>query len=94
MLISLTTSHPDADQRREIETFLAGFLPRLEQQPGVVAVYHYVDEDAGESTTLIVWRDEASRLAYREGTLIGEAMEMERRLGLISVRRAFPTTYP
>lgn len=95
MVISVTTSRPDLEQRREIEAFLADFLPRLErQQPGVVAAYHYHDEAAGDSTTLIVWRDEASRLAYRESALIGEPMAMEQRLGLTSTRSAFLLTYP
>lgn len=86
---------PNPDQRREIEASLADCLPRLErQQPGVVTAYHYRDEVAGDSTTLIVWRDEASRLAYREGRLIGEATAMERRLGLTSTRSAFALTYP
>ena len=94
MIISITTSRPDSAQRVEVETFLGGFLPRLERQPGVVAVYHYSDEASGESTTLVVWQDEASRLAYRESDLIGEAIRLERRLGLTSTRRAFPPTYP
>ena len=94
MIISLTTSRPDPGQRAEVDAFLSGFLPRLERQPGVVAVYHYSDEESGESTTLIVWQDEASRLAYRESDLIGEAIGLARRLGLTSTRKAFPLTYP
>jgi quinol monooxygenase YgiN len=94
MLISLTTSRPDLAQREEVDAFLAGFLPRLERQDGVVAAYHYTDDESGESTTVIVWRDEASRLAYRDSALIGKAIGMERRLGLTSTRRALPLTYP
>jgi len=59
-----------------------------------VAVYHCSDEESGESATLIVWQDEASRLAYRESDLLGEAIDLERRLGLTSTRNAFPLTYP
>lgn len=95
MILSKTTSRPDAEQRSGIEAFLAGFLPRLErEQPGVVAAYHYHDEEAGESTTLIVWRDDASRLAYRDSALIREAMGMEQALGMSSTRAAVPLTYP
>ncbi len=95
MVISVTSSRPDPDQRVRIESFLAGFLPRLERdQPGLLAAYHYHDDETGESTTLMVWRDESSRLAYRESDLVREAMAMEQALGLASTRRAFPTTYP
>ena len=59
-----------------------------------MAVYHYSDEESGESATLLVWQDEASRLAYRESDLVDEAIDLERRLGLTSTRRAFPLTYP
>jgi hypothetical protein len=57
VIISFTTSRPDPGQRVEVETFLGGFLPRLERQPGVMAVYHSSDEESGESTTLILWQD-------------------------------------
>lgn len=56
-------------------------------------MFHY-PEESGESATLIVWQDEASRLAYRESDLVDEAIDLERRLGLTSTRRAFPLTYP
>jgi hypothetical protein len=60
MVISITTSHPNPAQRREVESFRADFLPRLElEQPGVVAAHHFHDEEAGASTTLITWQDEA-----------------------------------
>lgn len=95
MVISVTTSHPKREQRLEVETHLADFLPRLErQQPGVVAAYHFHDEAPGDSPTMIVWQDEASRLAYRESELIAEPMAMEQRLGLSSTRTTFPLTYP
>lgn len=56
-------------------------------------MFHY-PEESGESATLIVWQDEASRLAYRESDLVDEAIDLERRLGLTSTRNAFPLTYP
>jgi len=92
MVISITTSHPDEDQRQRADRFLADFLPRLEREPGVVAVYHY--SDTGDSTTLIVWRDDDARLAYRTTALAGEAMAFEQASGLPAVRRAFQLSYP
>ena len=94
VVISITSSRPGPREQMEVDRFLAGFLPRLEHEPGVVAVYHYMNDATGESTTLIVWEDEASRLAYRESTLVGEAMAFEHRVGLASSRVAFPLTYP
>jgi quinol monooxygenase YgiN len=94
MVISLTTSSPTPDQREQVAAFLAGLLPRLEREPGVMAVYHYSDPETGESTTLVIWRDDASRAAYRESLLIREVMTFEERLGLHGTRRAFPLSYP
>lgn len=94
MVISFTTSKPNQDQHHQVESFLAEFLPRLAQQPGVVGAYHFTDAEAGESTTVIVWRDDAARMAYRDGRLIHEAQAFEAQLGLSSTRRAFPLSYP
>jgi heme-degrading monooxygenase HmoA len=95
MIMTRTTSRPNAEQRSRIEAFLSDFLARLERdQPGVLAAYHYHDEETGESTTLIVWRDGASREAYRESALIREAMAMEQALGLTSSRSTVALTYP
>ena len=94
MVISVTTSSPAPDQREQLAAFLAELLPRLEREPGVLAVYHYSDPETGESTTLVVWRDDASRAAYRESALIREVMAFEERLGLRGTRRAFTLSYP
>jgi len=94
VVISFTTSKPNPDQATQVESFLAEFLPRLAQQPGVVGAYHFTDAEAGESTTVIVWRDDAARMAYRDGQLIRDAQAFEAQMGLSSTRRAFPLSYP
>jgi heme-degrading monooxygenase HmoA len=96
MVVSITRSSGlTAEERNEVEGFLTSFLSRLErEQPGVVAAYHFHNDESNESTTIIVWQDEAARLAYREGELIKEAIATEQRLGLSSTREAFPLTYP
>jgi quinol monooxygenase YgiN len=45
MYITITTSKPTPEQLPEVEAFLHQFLPRVQQQPGIVAVYHYVRPD-------------------------------------------------
>jgi hypothetical protein len=49
VVISLTSSRVTPQQGRVVEEFLADFLPRLKaEQPGVEAVYHFTDAEAGE----------------------------------------------
>src|SRR3972149_1652802 len=94
MVISLTTSSPAPHQREQVAAFLGEVLPRLEREPGVVAVYHFSDPETGESTTVVVWRDDAPRAASRESALIREVMAFEERLGLPRARRALPPSLP
>jgi heme-degrading monooxygenase HmoA len=91
MVISLTRSAVTPDQAEQVEAFLAGFLPRLKaDQPGVIAAYHYAT--GGELVTVIVWVSEDARLAYRASDLIKEPIAMETRLGMNTVREAYPIT--
>jgi hypothetical protein len=94
MLISLTTSHTNAEQAAQVEQFLTGFLPKLERLDGVIAAYHYTNTVAGESSTIIISRDAVARQAYLEGDLIKEAIEQEKKLGLESKRESFQLDYP
>jgi heme-degrading monooxygenase HmoA len=93
MVISLTTSRVTPEQSQQVEEFLQGFLPKVQREPGVVAIYHYHRPDPGESTTLIVWETDEARQSYRQSALIEEAAAFERKLGLASTREAYPLTY-
>ena len=93
MVISLTRSRVTPKQAQQVEEFLQGFLPKVKGEPGVVAIYHFYRPDPGESTTLIVWETEEARQAYRQSALIEEAVAFERKLGLASIREAYPLTY-
>lgn len=93
MVLSVTTSRVTSEQARQVEAFLHGFLPRLKQEQGVVAVYHFSRPEPHESTTLIVWESDEARQAYRQGDLIKEAMAFEQRFDLASTRDAYPLTY-
>lgn len=44
MILSVTSSTPNAEQAPTVERFLADFLPALEREEGV-AVYHFTDVD-------------------------------------------------
>jgi heme-degrading monooxygenase HmoA len=93
MLITVTQGVVNAKQHQEVERFLRDFLPRLKRrQPGVIDAFHFHDESAQKSTTLILWQDENARNAYRESELIKEAMAIEQRLGLSTSREAYPVT--
>jgi quinol monooxygenase YgiN len=94
MFITITTSRPKEDQSRKVEAFLANFLPRLKQLPGVVAIYHYVRPEHGDDTTLIIWENQEALKKYREGTLVQEAMAFEKELNLPSTREGYPLAYP
>jgi quinol monooxygenase YgiN len=93
VVISLTTSRATPEQAELIEEFLQGFLPKVQQERGVAAIYHFYRPQPGESTTLIVWETDEAREAYRQSELIQEAAAFERKLGLASTREAYPLTY-
>jgi heme-degrading monooxygenase HmoA len=93
MYISVTTSRPKPDQAVEVEEFLAKFLPRLERQPGVVAIYHYSRPDKGDDATLIIWESQDAARNYREGPLAKEAFAFEKALNLPGDREGYPLAY-
>jgi quinol monooxygenase YgiN len=93
VVISLTTSRVTPAQAQQVERFLQKFLPELEREPGVVAVYHFYRPEPGESTTVIIWESDEARQAYRQSKLIREAVAVEQKLGLASTRDAYPLTY-
>jgi heme-degrading monooxygenase HmoA len=93
MFITVTTSRPKPDQAAEVELFLANFLPRLEQSPGVAAIYHYARLDQGDDITLIIWDSQEAVKNYREGSLFKEAFAFEKELNLDLTREGFPLAY-
>ncbi len=91
MVVTVTRSVLEPHQRELVDRFLREFLPRLKRDlPGMLDGFHFDNEATGESTTLILWRDEDARKAYRNGELIKEAMAMEQRLGITTSRDAYP----
>jgi heme-degrading monooxygenase HmoA len=93
MFITVTTSRPKPDQAAELELFLANFLPRVEQVPGVAAIYHYARLKQGEDVTLIVWESQEAVKNYREGSLFKEALAFEKELNLAPTREDYPLAY-
>lgn len=94
MFITSTKSQVTDEQREEVETFLADFLPRLEATLEVEAAYHFDRRDEGETWTIVVWTDQAALQAYRESELFDEALARERELGLESTREGYSLSYP
>ena len=94
MFITMTTGRGTPEQIQAATTFLRSFLPRLEQQPGVVAVYHYTRPEHGDHTTLIIWEHEEAVRAYRASDLVREAMAFEQANNLPATREGYPLDHP
>ena len=69
------------EQQAQTEAFLAEFLPRMRQEPGVVEILHYAESESGTTSTLVVWEGEVDVRRHREGELIKEAIAFEQRSG-------------
>ena len=95
MFITITTSKVTPEQVMQVDEFLKGFLPRMKQQPGVVAIYHYSRPEKGDESTVVIWESLAVVKAYRESDLIKEAIAYEQKLGLQSVttREGYPLIF-
>ncbi len=94
MHISITTGKVRTPgQLAQDEEFLKGFLPKLKQQRGVLAVHHFNRPDEGETVTLIIWKDKESMMAYRQGDLIRETIGFAQKLGIEASREDYPITY-
>ena len=94
MFFTITTSKATPEQLQEVETFLHEFLPRLERQPGVLAIYHYARPEQGDESTVIIWENEETVKAYRATDLIKEAIAFEQAHHLASRREGYPLIYP
>jgi heme-degrading monooxygenase HmoA len=94
MFITLTTGQGTPEQIQAATAFLQSFLPRLEQQPGVVAVYHYTRPEHGDHTTLIIWENEEAVRAYRASDLVREAIAFEQANNLPATREGYRLGYP
>ena len=94
MFITLTTGRGTRAQIQAAMTFLQAFLPRLEQQPGVVAAYQYTRPEHDDHTTVIIWESEEAMRAYRASDLVREAMAFEQANNLPATREGYPLDYP
>jgi len=92
MFVTITSSKGTAEQAAEAEKFLRGFLPRLKQQRGVVAILHYRRPDKGDESTVIVWENQEALQAYRNGDLIKEAIAFENKMNMPATREGYPLT--
>ena len=90
MYTTLTQSQGTPGQLKEIGSFLAGFLPRLNRAPGVLAVYHFDRPDKGNDYTIVIWESRDAAKAYRQGALATEAMAFEQSHNLPATRESYP----
>ncbi len=81
MVVTVTEGRYGPEQQAQTEAFLAEFLPRMKQEPGVVEILHYADSESGTTSTVVVWESEADVRRYREGELVKEAIAFEQRSG-------------
>jgi quinol monooxygenase YgiN len=81
MVVTVTEGRYSPERQAQTEAFLAEFLPRMKEEPGVVEILHYADSEGGTTSTLVVWESEADVGRYREGELIKEAIAFEQRGG-------------
>ena len=92
MYISFTGGKVTKESEAEVEKFLSKFLPRMRKLPGVVATYHYNRPEFGDNSTIVVWKDREALLAYRNGELIKEVSEFEKKHSLKINRESYPLT--
>jgi heme-degrading monooxygenase HmoA len=93
MYITITSSKVPPEHSERVEIFLRDFLPRLKQQKGVLAIYHFARQDKDDESTLVVWKSQEDVKRYREGELIKEAIAFESQLNLPSTRDSYPLIY-
>jgi heme-degrading monooxygenase HmoA len=95
MFITITTSKVTPEQSRKVESFLTNFIPRMKQQQGVVAIYHYSRPEKGDESTVVIWDNPEAVKAYRESDLIKEAMAYEQELDLqgTTTREGYPLIF-
>ena len=93
MYVTITASRGLSEAHAErVHGFLADFLPRLKQQPGVKEILHGASPDGADITTVIVWETPDDATRYRESELIREPIALEAELGLTSTREGFSVT--
>ena len=92
MFVTITSSKGTTEQAAEAEEFLRGFLPRLKQQRGVVAILHYRRPEKQDESTTIVWESQEALQAYRNGELINEAIAFESKMNMPATREGYPLT--
>lgn len=94
MFITTTVGRLKPGQLELVEAYMADFLPRLRQVPGVEAVYHYLRPDPAEEVTIIIWRDPEAIKTYRASPFFQEAARFEQEHQIPSQREGFPLVYP
>jgi hypothetical protein len=94
MFITFTNSQVTPEQEKQVSGFLATFLPKMQQQGGALATYHYYRPDHGDNSTIVIWPSREVALAYRQSELIKEVQAFEQAMGTSLTREGYPLSYP
>lgn len=81
MVVTVTEGRYGAEQRARTESFVAEFLPRMKQEPGVGEILHYADDEGGIASPVVVSESDADVRRSREGESVKEAIAFEQRSG-------------
>jgi heme-degrading monooxygenase HmoA len=93
MYITFTGGKVTPEESRDLDKFLADFLPRLKRQRGVLAAYQVNKPDKGEEVTIIVWENEEAVKAYRQSELFKEPMAFEKAHNMNTTREGYPVVF-
>ena len=93
MYITITGGKVTPEQAPLLEEFLAGFLPRMKEFPGVRAIYHFYRPDKGDDQTIVIWENEEAAKAYRTSALIEEPLAFEQAHNLVTSREGYPLIF-
>jgi heme-degrading monooxygenase HmoA len=94
MLISITSSKPNDEERQRIDEFLESLLPRVQQFSGTQSVCHFWRAEESESVTIIIWESEEAMMNFRESDIVQDVMRFEQEVGVPARREVYQLHFP
>jgi heme-degrading monooxygenase HmoA len=94
VLVNITSSRPNDQERYRIDEFLKSLLPRVQEFPGAQSVWHFWRAEEGESVTIIIWESEEAMMRFRESDIVQDVMRFEQEIGVPARREVYPLHFP